>query len=174
MKTQAWGWLTAAVLAAGLNSGYHNGGLQWAHEIVDRVQHNSNAVLALATGRADQFLAEARTLKAQRQEKCPLAAALAESQNSFDQQDWQFDQFQAVTEREQTQLTRLEANRARIEARVRANLARIQLTDANLSPVIVQIPQIDCPRVRVSIPRIRKIQAPAPVLHFKYSGPGPV
>ena len=46
MKTQAWGWLAAAVLAAGLNSSYHDGGLQWAHEIVGSVQHNTGAVLA--------------------------------------------------------------------------------------------------------------------------------
>src|ERR1700758_1868952 len=66
MKTQAWGWLGAAVLAAGLNSSYHNGGLEWVHEIVDRVQYNTGAVLALVTGRADQFLAEARMLKLDR------------------------------------------------------------------------------------------------------------
>ena len=62
MKTQAWGWLTAAVLAAGLNASYHDGGMQWAHRIADRVEHNSNAVLALATGHADEFVTEARVL----------------------------------------------------------------------------------------------------------------
>jgi len=174
MKTQAWGWLTVAVLAAGLNSSYHNGGLPWAHEIVDHVQHNSNAVLALATGRADQFLAEARILKAQQQEKCPLAAALEESQNSFDKPEWQFDQFQVMTDREQVQLARLEANRGRIEARLKTNLSRLQFAEARVNPVVVQIPKIDCPRVRVSIPRIQRIEVPTPVVHFKYSGPGPV
>src|SRR5215831_1299560 len=94
MKTQAWGWLAAAVLAAGLNSSYHNGGLQWAHEIADRVQHNTGAVLALATGRADEFLAEARMLKADsgadiainnEDSQCPFASAWTHAQNSFDQ-----------------------------------------------------------------------------------------
>src|SRR5215469_1149640 len=109
MKTQAWGWLGAAVLAAGLNSSYHDGGLQWAHEIADRVQHNTSAVLALATGRADQFLAEARMLNLDRAADrtdaqvdiadnqvgenqiaenqaphCPFSSAWARAKNSFD------------------------------------------------------------------------------------------
>jgi len=171
MKTQAWGWLTAAVLAAGLNSSYHNGGLQWAHEIADRVQHNSNAVLALATGRADRFLAEARIVKAQRQEKYPLAAAL--SQSSFDQQEWQFDRLQ-MTERQQAQLARFEANRARVEAQVQAKLDRLKFAEARVNPVVVQIPKIDCQRMRVNIPRIQRFRVPAPVVHLKYAEPGPV
>ena len=44
--TQAWGWLVAAVLAAGLNASYHDGGLQWAHQIADRVEQRST----VATG----------------------------------------------------------------------------------------------------------------------------
>jgi hypothetical protein len=60
MKTQAWGWLAAGVLAAGLNASYHDGGLQWLHQAVDQVEHGSAAVLALAGGHADLFLAEAR------------------------------------------------------------------------------------------------------------------
>src|SRR5580765_5083598 len=102
MKTQAWGWLAAAVVAAGLNSSYHEGGMQWAHEIVDRVGHNTGAVLALATGRADQFLAEARMLNVNRQEpQCPLAAAMAEVQSSLDQPNAAIDRLEAVSAREQ-------------------------------------------------------------------------
>ena len=111
MKTQAWGWLAAAVLAAGLNSSYHNGGLQWAHEIVDRVQHNSSAVLALATGRADQFMTEARILNADRtvesamnteESRCPFSAMTADLQDSVEQSQDQFqskfDHFQALSD----------------------------------------------------------------------------
>ena len=80
MKTQAWGWLAAAVVAAGLNASYHDGGLRWAHEITDQVKHNSTAVMALATGRADQFLAEANFASARKQTpSCPFTAALAEA-----------------------------------------------------------------------------------------------
>ena len=61
--TQAWGWLAAGVLAAGLNAAYHDGGLEWAHRIADRVQHGSAAVVALAGGRADQFVAAGRAVE---------------------------------------------------------------------------------------------------------------
>jgi hypothetical protein len=175
MKTQAWGWLAAAVLAAGLNSSYHDGGLQWAHQIVDRVGHNTGAVLALATGRADQFMAEARMLNVERHEsQCPLTAAMAQVQSSVDQSQFEFDGFQAMSDREQAQLARLEANRARIEAHVQAKLARVRFVEANFNPVVVKVPEITCPRVRVSIPRIPRIKVPAPAVHVEYSGPGPV
>src|SRR5690348_14555414 len=100
MKTQAWGWLAAAVLAAGLNSSYHEGGMQWAHEIVDRVAHNTGAVLALATGRADQFMTEARLLNVERHKsQCPLAAAMAQVQSSFDQPNAEIDRIEALSAR---------------------------------------------------------------------------
>ena len=175
MKIQAWGWLAAAVLAAGLNSSYHEGGMQWAHEIVDRVGHNTGAALALATGRADQFLAEARMLNVGREEpQCPLAAAMAEVQSSFDQPNAGIDRLEAMSAREQARLARLEANRARMEAQIQARLARVRLPGANFSPVVVRVPKIDCPRVRVNIPRMPRINVPAPVVNVDYSGPGPV
>ena len=192
MKTQAWGWLAAAVLAAGLNSSYHNGGLEWAHEIVNSVQHNTNAVLALATGRADQFLAEARMLQLESSQNraldredrdikvevqhCPFAAAIARAQNSFDQSQAQFDDLQALSAREQAKLARMEANRARIEARVEAKLAGMQFarnkfrladdnfnfTDTDLTPVVVQVPRIHCPRVHVAMPHIPRVRVEIP------------
>lgn len=182
MKTQAWGWLAAAVLAAGLNSSYHEGGMQWAHEIVDRVGHNTGAVLALATGRADQFLAEARMLRVDRQEpECPFAAAMAEAQRSFDQSQSEFDRFQALSDREQAQLARLEAKRARIKAQVQSKLARIQFADngftfnggdfadksfsftsGNGAPLVVQVQRIRCPHVRVAVPRIPRVRVKVP------------
>jgi hypothetical protein len=175
MKTQAWGWLAAAVLAAGLNSSYHDGGMQWAHEIVDRVAHNTGAVLALATGRADQFMAEARMLNVERHaSQCPLAAAMAQVQSAVDQSQSEFDGFQAMSDREQAQLARLEANRARIEAHVQARLARVRLVETNFNPVVVQVPEITCPRVRVNIPRMPRIKVPSPTVHVEHSGPGPV
>jgi hypothetical protein len=175
MKTQAWGWLAAAVLAAGLNSSYHEGGMRWAHEIVDRVGHNTGAVLALATGRADQFLAEARMLNVERHEsQCPLAAAMAQVQSSVDQSQSAFDGFQVTSDREQAQLARLEANRARIEAQVQAKLARVRFVEANFNPVVVKLPEITCPRVRVNMPRMPRIKVPAPTVRVEYSGPGPV
>ncbi len=194
MKTQAWGWLAAAVLAAGLNSSYHNGGLQWAHDIADRVQHNSKAVLALATGRADQFLAEARMLNADRafdsaadvdatdktevadteHAQCPFSAAMAQVQSTFTESQSDFDHFQAMSARQQARLARIEANRIRIENQVRARLARVRIQTADFTPVNVEIPQVTCPRVRVRVPRIPRIKVPAPDVHVEFSEPGPV
>jgi hypothetical protein len=192
MKAQAWGWLAAAVLASGLNSSYHDGGLEWAHEIVNSVQHNTNAVLALATGRADQFLAEARMLQLDRRQNraldvedtavtvegshCPLAAAMSRAQNSFDQSQAEFDDLQALSAREQARLARLEANRARIEAQVEAKLAGMECArnkfrfaddnfssaDTDFDPVVVQVPRIHCPRVHVAMPHIPRVRVQIP------------
>ena len=187
MKTQAWGWLGAAVLAAGLNSSYHDGGLQWAHEIADRVQHNTSAVLALATGRADQFLAEARMLNVDRavdsakevgHSRCRFSGAMEQAQTTLDQSQVEFDRFQALSDRQQVRLARLEANRARIEAQFQARLARVRFADSNFSftndtdftPVVVQVPEIRCPRVRVAIPHIPRVRVQIPRIHVPAPG----
>ena len=174
MKRQAWGWLAAAVLAAGLNSSYHEGGMQWAHEVVDRVGHNTGAVLALATGRADQFLAESRMLKLDQKSQCPLTMAMAQVQSSLAQRRPECDRFEAMAAREQAKLARIEANRARMEAQIQAKLARVHFAEANFNAVDVQVPKIACPRVRVNIPSMPRINVQAPVVNVDYSGPGPI
>ncbi|HEV2400300.1 MAG TPA: hypothetical protein VGS27_25405 [Candidatus Sulfotelmatobacter sp.] len=174
MKSQGWGWLTAAVLAAGLNSSYQNGGLQWAHEIVGRLQHNTGAVLALATGHADQFLAEARMIQAHRTSSCPLSAAMAQVEQSFAPMHSEQQQFEVMSAREEETMARLEAKRARVEAQ----FARMNM--ANFNPVAVRVPRVVCSRVRVNVPRMPRMKMPvvqipaAPVVHIEYSGPGPV
>src|SRR5579872_320010 len=168
MKTQAWGWLATAVLAAGLNSSYHNGGLEWAHRIADRIEHNSNAVLALATGRADQFTAEAQSISGHQASPCPRSAVLAEVRHSIAPAHSELDRFEQMSAREEAQLARLEANRSRMEAR----FARLNM--ANFNPVVVRAPRIVCPRVRVSAPRMPAIKMPSvPVVHVGYTVPGP-
>ncbi len=175
--TQAWGWLTAGVLAAGLNASYHNGGLQWAHEIADHVQHNSAAVLALASGNASQFLSEAQLLTAQREKSnCPLSAKLARVQNTIARFEPGRDEFEIMSDREEAQLARLEANRARIEARVAAQTAHLRMASMAFAPVVVKgIPApVVCPRVRVNIPRIPTVKMPViPEIHIE-SSHGPV
>jgi len=174
MKSQAWGWLATAVLAAGLNSSYHNGGLQWIHEVGDRVQHNSNAVFALATGRADQFLAEAQLASAQSSPSCPMTAALAAVRHSIAPAHTDQELVEAMTAREESAMARLEAKRARMETQ----LARLNM--ANFNPVMMRAPRAVCPRVHVSIPRIPMMKMPviqvpsAPVVHVEYMGAGPV
>src|SRR5579862_8961311 len=101
MKTnQAWGWLAAGVLAAGLNASYHDGGLQWAHRIADRVSDQSETVLALASGRASVFLAEARMIGAQeKSESCPWSRAVTRVESRIDRSQSRFDRFEAISER---------------------------------------------------------------------------
>ena len=168
MKTQAWGWLAIAVLAAGLNSSYHNGGLEWAHRVADRVQHNTYAVLALATGNADRFLAEAQLASTQNSTSCPLSAALAAIRRSIAPMHSEQERFEAMSAREEAALARMEARRARMEAQI----ARLNM--ANFNPVVVRVPRVVCPRVRVSVPRMPRVKMPSTVVHVEYPGTGPV
>jgi hypothetical protein len=186
MKTQAWGWLVAAVLAAGLNASYHDGGLEWAHRIADRVEHNSAAVLALASGRADQFLAEARLVTDQvaahqdETPSCPWAAAVAgvqsRVQNRVGRSDSQIARFEAISDREQARMARLEANRARIEVRLAAQTARLRAAEAAFEPAMLETVKIPdtCQRLRINIPQPPKIQLQAPVIHIAVPSAGPV
>src|SRR5450755_3883847 len=180
--TQAWGWLIAGVLAAGLNASYHNGGLQWAHQVADRFEAGSGAVMALASGRADQFLAEARLLTVQdqstqdrpRQEQsasCRFATTrfatnMARVQSKIDRSQAAFDRMGALSERQQA---RLEAQRDRMEARITAQMAHLRITTADFAPVALRaMPSpVVCPRVRVSVPRLPRIEIPAvPDIHI--------
>jgi len=175
--TQAWGWLTAGVLAAGLNASYHNGGLQWAHQAADRLEVNSQAVLALASGQAAQVLSEARFVT-QRNEtaSCPLAASMARVQSrivqsKLDRSQATFDRIEAMSARQQA---RWEANQARMEARIAAQTAHIRMVTADFAFKAIPAPVV-CPRVRVSVPRLPRIEIPAvPDIHIEMAGSGPV
>jgi hypothetical protein len=148
MKTQAWGWLAAAVMAAGLNASYHDGGLRWAHQIVDHVGHNMGAVMALATGRTDQFLTEARYVATPSDNTpCSFAVAMVHPQEQVARVNAEFDRFQAMSDRQVARLARLEANRARIESR----LAAVRIPTISVAPVVVNTPKIVCPRVRMKL-----------------------
>jgi hypothetical protein len=95
MKTQAYGWLAVAVLAAGLNASYHDGGLQWAHQAIDGIGRNVGAVLALASGHADQFLAEAHLASGKNETAtCRLATAWARIQTRMAQGQTRLAQMQ--------------------------------------------------------------------------------
>jgi hypothetical protein len=177
MKRQSWGWLAAAVVAAGLNASYHDGGLEWAHRVANQIEYNSAAVLALANGSADQFLTEARLVTASEETaSCRWATALARVQNRVARTENEFAHVQAMSAREKAQLARLEANRARIEARVAAQTARIRIPAVAFNPVAysdMKIPSA-CPRVRVNIPRLPMVRVPASVVHVETFGSGPV
>lgn len=168
MKIQAWGWLAAAVVTAGLNASYHDGGLQLVHEAVNQVKHNTSAVMALATGHADQFVAEAQLVAARHDAgPCPFAAAVAEAR-SISSREFKLDRVERISERQQAELARLEANRARMEM----ELAQLHVPAVTFNPVVVQAPKITCPRVRVNLPRIPAMRMP--VVHVKNAGFGSV
>ena len=161
---QAWGWLMAGVVAAGLNASYHDGGLRMVHEMVGRASHNVEAVLALASGNADQFLTQARLVTAQRENSsCPLTTSFARVQTQVARSDAQwarFDRFEVMSDRQQAALDRMEANRARIEAQV-ARVAEMRIPAASFQPMVfVTTPK--CPRVRVNVPQITVPRISAP------------
>src|ERR1035441_733234 len=135
--TQAWGWLVAAVLAAGLNASYHNGGLEWAHQIADRVEQGSAAVLAQASGHAGQFLTEARLLTARTETaSCPFATTLTQVQTRIARSsETSVERFDVMSAREERQLARLEANRARMEAQIARQTAHIRIATAAFAPI---------------------------------------
>lgn len=180
--TEAWGWLAVGVLAAGLNASYHNGGMQWAHEIADRAEYSSNAVLALASGNADQFLAQARTLTARSEAtSCQLSSAMSRVQSGIAHSEAGFDRFEAMSARQQAQLERMQASRERMEARIEAKIAtqtaHLRIASATFAPVDIKsisVPVV-CPRVRVNVPRMPVIKMPAvPVIHIEAGSAGPV
>jgi len=180
--TQAWGWLAAGVLAAGLNASYYNGGAQWAHRAVDRVVYRSAAVLALASGHTDSFLAQARFAAAQDQTaSCRFATVLTRLQTGAARTETKVARFETMSAREEAALARLEANRARIEAQVEAATARWPVVSADFNPASFnrvifspgKVPTV-CPRVRVNIPRPPMLRIPATVVHIDMAGAGPV
>src|ERR1700722_7724201 len=139
--TQAWGWLAAGVLAAGLNARYHDGGLLWAHQIAGRIEHNSAAVLALAFGRADQFLSEAR-LMAPRAESasCQFSKAAAQMQRRIERSQAEFEDaaardFAFMHAREESEYPPLESNRVRLEAQLTARTIRLGMPPAAFTRV---------------------------------------
>jgi hypothetical protein len=170
--TQAWAWLTAGVLALGLNGFYHDGGAVWAHRIADQLAEKSEAVADLASEQIDGFMGTANLVAARDETaSCRLAAAMARFQSKFAQVHTTMAHFEDISARREVALARAEVTRARIEARV-VRMAPIAF-DSVSGPVVI------CPRVRVSVPRIEipklpVIHIPAPVVHVDLPGNGPV
>jgi len=160
---QAWGWLAAGVLAAGLNANYYDGGFQWAHRIADRVGPSSAAVFALAAEQADQFLAQTEVLTAHVESaSCRLATTLASLESRVvkrttpAQSSRETDSFEMVSVRPEVQFVRLEAKRARMENEIAARAMHFRRVSAALTPVVFKplpAPMV-CSRVRVNVPQM--------------------
>jgi len=179
---QAWGWLAAGVLAAGLNANYYDGGFQWAHGVAERVGHSSAAVLALASGRADQFLTEAQMLAGRGQApSCRLATTLARIQTSVVRSYGQSEQFEAMSARQEAQLVKLKANRGRMEAQFATAAAHFRIASPAFAHTAFRAPVAGaCPRIRVNVPRLPMMKMPVapnivgPDIHIEMASNGPV
>jgi hypothetical protein len=200
MKTQAWSWLTAGVVALGLNGFYHDGGAEWAHRVADRISDQSAVVAERVSGRAQQFLDSAGMVAARSETaSCRLSTALARAQSEMARTQNRFANFQAnfqaMSDQQGAQVVELEANQdqleAQVEQRVEAQLARVQFASAVVDPVqvrvvcprvrvnvpVVRIPRVSIPEVsipRVNIPRLPLVRIPAPVIADADSDTGPI
>jgi hypothetical protein len=159
-STQAWGWLTAGVLALGLNGVYQDGGAAWAHRAVNRavrcIAERTGPVLALASGDADAFLAGTKAIATNEIVPSHLGPMVARLESGASGMQSGYTRIQAASARQEAkfarqeaQMARLEANRARIEARIESRMASLRIPDVKVD---VNVPAI-CPRVRVNVPR---------------------
>jgi hypothetical protein len=172
--TQAWGWLLAGVLAAGMNAVYYDGRVQWAHQAIESAADRSasvfDGVLDRMSEGADQVMARAQTVSAHSETaSCRLATVLARVQNKIAHSQAEAD---VISARQQAQMDRLDAARARMEAQVESQAAHFRL--ATVSFPSVRISPVVCPRIRVNVPRAPMVRIPAPVVHVELPGTGPV
>ena len=172
---QGWYWLAAGVLALGLNGVYHDGGAEWAHRLVNR----SAAVVALASGNSERFLASAR----EQTVLCRVATEMARFRTKMARTQTGFTHFDAMTAQQEAGLARLEANRAQFEAgraRMEAQVARWDFASASFGPEFgaafgpkrIKLPVI-CPRLGVNIPRTL-VRVPAPTVRVETLSAGPI
>jgi hypothetical protein len=181
MKTQAWGWLAAGVLAAGLNATYHNGGLAWARCIAGNIGHSVCAVMDLATGHADRFMAEAQML-ATRDEtsSAHLATTLARVPTRIARVQTNFARIETLTAHQEAQVARFESDRARIEAQVgdqiEEKIARARIPASAFNLRMAPMAKLsNCSEMHIDLPRIQSIRVPmAPVVHIDVPGAGPL
>jgi hypothetical protein len=98
--TRAWGWLATGVLALGLNGIYHDGGAEWAQRtmarFIDQTSERTQPILALASGRADLFMAKSRMAATRKQRaSCRFARSVAHIQTRMAWERAGFDEVQA-------------------------------------------------------------------------------
>jgi len=164
-------------MAAGLNASYHNGDLQCVHRVAEKAKHTTLGVLALATGRADQFLMQAEILAAHEQADSRLAMAPLQNESAIIEAS--AARLEVLNARKDLQRARIEAQQARIQGRLAAQTARFQIAQAKLNRVFNPLPAdfnpmktVSCPRVRINIPQLSGAQIPA--IHVDAPGIGPI
>ena len=171
----------AAVVAAGLNASYHDGDLQWVHRIAEQAKHRTLAVLALASGRADQFLTQAEILAAREkaQQDSSFAVAIEPLQIESTVSDASVRRAEGQVACKELQRARVEIQRARTQARIDANAARFQVMQVQLDRTFNAMPAAfnpmktpACPRIRVVLPQIPGVRVPA--VHINTASTDPV
>ena len=165
--TQAWAWLTAGVLALGLNGIYRDCVAPWAHQFVEQASLRAASGLEPVSTHVDELLARAQNVAARSESRnCRISSGVAQLQRFAAQSHSGVSRMEAMSARQQAQCARLEAARARIEAQV----ARAQFATMDLEPMEVNVPEIHvtCPRVRVIAPLVAR-----PV-HIEMPGSGPI
>jgi hypothetical protein len=202
--TQAWGWLVAGVLAAGLNASYHDGNMEWAHRVADEVQDRSDVVLSQVSDRISEqgnlILARAEQLSGRTETaSCRLSTTLEQVERNAARTDQAFARILVNTDRGNAQLARAGANRevrlALADAHVRMSAASFQAMNfqgmnfqpmsfrsISFQPIVVRVPVV-CSRVRVSVPRVDIPRVSIPKIpmvripasvHIEMPGAGPV
>ncbi|HEY6339657.1 MAG TPA: hypothetical protein VIW68_14285 [Candidatus Sulfotelmatobacter sp.] len=166
-NTQAWAWLTAGVVALGLNGFYHDGGAAWAHRVAQSVSDRADYAIERVSGRAEQILAQSQMpvdgVETGREEtgrvetaSCRVSTALAQMQTRMARTQTAVAHFNGMSAREQAQGDRWQAEQDRVEARVQAQIerqmARVRVAADVVDPVEIRVA---CPRVRVNVPAVR-------------------
>lgn len=180
MKTQAWAWLTAGVVALGLNGFYHDGGAGWAHQVAAGISDRADSVIERVSGRAEQLVAEARMaadrevidrgamdrgeIAREEATSCPFSKARSRVRARIARTQTAVAHFDAMSAREQAQMDRWQTVQDRIQARVQSEIdrqtARMRVTRTGTDPVEIRVA---CPRVQVNVPAVRipEVRIPA-------------
>ena len=132
-NTQAWAWLTAGIVALGLNGLYHDGGAAWAHRVSEGISNRADYAIERVSGRAEQLVAVAH-----------FDAMSAREQAQMDRWQAQRDRIQARVQ------VQVDSQIARQMARVR--VARAGMDSVEINPVEIRVA---CPRVQVNVPAVR-------------------
>jgi hypothetical protein len=180
--TQAWGWLAAGVLALGLNGVYQDGGVAWAHRVLNgtigRFAARSEAVLALATGRVDLFAEKASAPRIETA-SCRVASAFSRIQSKIHRARTQSHDFEVTTAAQDIAMAHLDAQRDRMEAqrdRIEARVERVQFVPVALDNLRISVPA--CARARVNLPRVNVPNSPmeltSPMVKLDMPGSGPI
>jgi limonene-1,2-epoxide hydrolase len=177
--TQAWAWLTAGVLALGLNGIYRDGAAPWVHRVIEQATFRAATALAPLATQVQQFLDQVQMVAAGTDTTDRrIATGMARLQASAARAQSGIARVEAMSARRQAQCARWEANRARIAAQAaRAHFANMELED--LEPIDVEVPEIhvSCPRVHVAVPRVHVVVPHVRVMnpeHVDAPGAGPV